>query len=273
MPLAPMAFMKTSRLLFVAGAVVVAATPIGALAAPSTAKLAVVTPPAPPNEEPAVIVPPKLQPAPRSERTRAQRIRERWLISLDGVVNAPSDVGVQAGVELPIRLRLSTGFGFMPVEWLTGFVARATDDPEVRAALQLPSYSGTIWRTKLGVRPFRKLGLYFDAGYARATLHGSLDLTNSFLAEEEDLQGRYDLQSSLDLWLLELGYQWRVANHGVLALGLGVMSTFNADTSITASGGAPERSEFVSGVQRMNDALETHGTVPFVTLRFGIDLL
>jgi hypothetical protein len=117
------------------------------------------------------------------------------------------------------------------------------------------------------------LGLYLDAGYARATLHGAYDLTNSVLAEEEGLQGRYDVQSSLDLWLLELGYQWQIADRGVLALGLGVMSTFQADTSIAASGGAPERSEFVSGVERMNDAFETHGTVPFVTLRFGVDLL
>jgi len=202
-------------------------------------------------------------------------MRERWLLSLEGVVHAPSDVGVQAGIELPIRLRFSTGFGFMPVEWLTGFVARATDDPEVRAALELPSYSGTIWRAQLGVRPFRKVGLYLDAGYARATLRGSLDLTSSLavLAEEEDLQGRYDLRSSLDLWLLEAGYQWQIAHRGVLALGLGVMSTFNADTTIAASGGAPERSEFVSGAERMNDALERYGTVPFVTLRLGVDLL
>jgi hypothetical protein len=270
--------MKTSRLLLVAGAAVVALTPVTAFGAPSPARLAVVTPPAPPpSDEPPVIVPPtippKIGPAPGPEKTRAQRLRERWLLSLEGVVHAPSDVGVQAGIELPIRLRFSTGFGFMPVEWLTGFVARATDDPEVRAALLLPSYSGTIWRAQLGVRPFKKLGLYFDAGYARATLHGSLDLTGSPLAEEEDLQGRYDVESSLDLWLIDLGYQWQIANRGVLALGLGVMSTFNADTSIAASGGAPERSEFTNGVERMNAALETHGTVPFVTLRIGVDLL
>ena len=72
---------------------------------------------------------------------------------------------------------------------------------------------------------------------------------------------------------LELGYQWQIANRGVLALGLGVTSTFHADTITAASGLAPERSEFVSGAKRMNDALETHGTVPFVTLRFGLDLL
>ena len=269
-----MALMKTSRLLLVAGSAAVALTPLRALGATSPAELALVTPPAPPpSDEPPVSVPPKVETAPRPEKTRAQRMRERWLLSLEGVVHAPSDLGVQAGVELPIRLRFSTGFGFMPVEWLTGFVARATDDPEVRAALQLPSYTGTIWRAQLGVRPFRKLGLYFDAGYARATLHGTLDLTSNPLAQEEDLQGRYDLQSSLDLWLLELGYQWQIANRGVLALGLGVMSTFNADTSVAASGGAPERSEFISGAERMNDALETHGTVPFVTLRFGVDLL
>jgi hypothetical protein len=268
--------MKTSRFLLVAGSAVVALAPSRAFGAPSPAEFAIVTPPAPPpSEEPPVSAPPKLELAPRPEKTRAQRIRERWLLSVEGVVHAPSDLGVQAGVEVPIRLRFSTGFGFMPVEWLTGFVARATDDPEVRAALELPSYSGTIWRSQLGVRPFRKLGLYFDAGYARATLNGQLDLTSSMgvLIGDDDLQGRYDVKSSLDLWLLEFGYQWQIAHRGVLALGLGVMSTFHADTTITASGGAPERSEFVSGVERMNDALEKHGTVPFVTLRFGVDLL
>lgn len=231
--------------------------------------VALVTPPAPIDEPPVVAEP--LEPEPRP-KTRAERLRERWLLSLEGAVRAPSDLGVQVGVEFPIRLRLSAGFGFMPAEWLTDFAANATDDPEARAVLRLPSYSGTIWRMQLGIRPFRKLGLYLDGGYARASFGGSVDLSNPLLAElDEDLRGAYEVRSALDLWLLELGYQWQVANRGVLALGVGVMSTFHAETRVAARGGAPTRSEFVQGAERANDALETHGTVPFVTLRIGVD--
>jgi hypothetical protein len=51
------------------------------------------------------------------------------------------------------------------------------------------------------------------------------------------------------------------------------MSTFHADTTVAATGGAPRRSEFVDGAARVNEELESHGTVPFVTLRLGVDLL
>jgi hypothetical protein len=212
--------------------------------------------------------------APRAdERTSEQRKRDRWLLALEGVVRAPSDVGIQAGVEFPFRLRFVAGFGFMPAEWITGFVANTTNDARARAVLDLPSYRGTLWRTQLGYRPFKKLGFYLDAGYARATIHGSFELPPTLLGEELDEQGSYTIDSSLDIWLLEAGYQWQLAERAVLAAGLGVMSTFNADTRVSASAGAPESSEFVSGAQQANEALERYGTIPFFTLRAGVDLL
>jgi hypothetical protein len=248
----------------------------GTLFAPISFMFALVTPPAPPptalpGPEQAPEVAPVPAP-PREDRTEAQRKRDAWLLSLEGALHAPSDVGVQATVEFPFRLRLSTGFGFMPVNWLTGFIANATSDEQARAVLELPSYSGTIWRAQAGFRPFRQLGLYLDGGYARATIHGSYELGGTLLGEEVG-NGSYTVDTSLDIWLLELGYQWQIAHRGVIALGLGVMSTFNADTGITATEGAPGSSEFVSGARRADDALESYGTLPFVTLRFGVDLL
>jgi hypothetical protein len=207
------------------------------------------------------------------EQTGEQRKRDRWMLSLEGVVRAPSDVGFQAGVEVPYRLRFTAGFGFMPAEWITGFVAQATSDSRARAVLDLPSYRGTIWRTQLGYRPFKKLGLYFDAGYARATIHGSFELPPTLFGEDLDGQGSYAIDSSLDIWLFETGYQWQIARRAVFAAGLGVMSTFNANTRVSASAGAPESSEFTSGARQANDALERYGTIPFFTLRAGVDLL
>jgi hypothetical protein len=208
-----------------------------------------------------------------AEPTRDQRKRDQWLLSLEGVVHVPSDVGVQAGVEFPFRLRFFTGFGFMPVEWLNGFIAGATDDARARRVLELPDYTGTIWRLQAGYRPFKKLGLTIDAGYAHATIHGSLDLGGDVFSEQLGLEGSYRVRSALDIWLVEVGYQWQIAHRGVIALGLGVMSTFNADTTAAASENASDASEFTSGARRANDALESYGTVPTLTLRVGVDLL
>ncbi|HVR19091.1 MAG TPA: hypothetical protein VMS65_05335 [Polyangiaceae bacterium] len=237
--------------------------------------LALVTPPAPaPTSFPAPERAPEVASSPRiDERTTSQRKRDQWMLSLEGVVHAPSDIGVQASVELPFRLRLSSGFGFMPVKWLTAFVASTTSDEQAKAVLELPSYTGTIWRAELGFRPFRRVGFYVDTGYARATIHGSFRIPDTLLGEAIGVDGGYTVESSLDIWLLQAGYQWELANRAVLALGLGVMSTFHAETNITATGQAPTSSEFTRGAERANQAFERYGTIPFLTLRAGVDLL
>jgi hypothetical protein len=239
---------------------------------------ALVTPPAPaPTSFPGPERAPEVARAPgvsrTDEETAEQRKRDRWMLSLEGVVHAPSDVGFQASVELPFRLRFAGGFGFMPAEWITALVAKSTRDERARAVLDLPSYSGTIWRTELGYRPFPRLGLYFHGGYARATIHGSFELPPMLLGQELGVSGSYAVTSSLDLWLLEAGYEWQIAHRAVLAFGAGVMSTFHATTDVSAGGGAPTTSEFVSGTRQANDALERYGTIPFLTLRAGIDVL
>jgi hypothetical protein len=200
------------------------------------------------------------------------RGRDSWLLALEGVLRAPSDVGVQAGVEFPFRLRVFTGFGYMPVGWLTGFVADVTPNRAARAVLTLPSYSGTIWRLQVGVRPFRKLGFYADAGYAHASIRGTYTPSDA-VADEFDIGGAFAVDSSLNLWLVEIGHEWVVARRGVLALGLGVMSTFDANTNIAYTGAGPRPAELARGEHLADDALESYGTIPFVTVRVGVDLL
>lgn len=212
-------------------------------------------------------------PTPEEERrSKTDRIRDRWLISVEGVVHAPSDLGFQAGVELPFRMRIFTGFGFIPADQITNFVSNATSDPRARLVLALPSYSGNIWRAQVGFRPFKNAGLYLDGGYARATIRGDLDFSGTPL-ENELGSGGYRVRSSLDLWLLELGYQWEIARRGVIGIGGGVLSTFNADTRVQATGGAPSDSRFTEGAEQANRAFESYGTIPTLTLRLGVDLL
>jgi hypothetical protein len=169
-------------------------------------------------------------------------------------------------------MRIFTGFGFIAADQIASFVSNATSDPRAELVLGLPSYSGNIWRAQVGFRPFKKAGLYVDGGYARATIHGELNLSGTLL-EDELGDGGYRIRSSLDLWLLELGYQWEIARRGIVAVGGGVMSTFNADTHVQATGGAPSDSRFTQGAEQANRAFESYGTIPTLTLRLGVDLL
>ncbi len=228
------------------------------------------------DEPPAYV---EAAPAPPSDRPPDRPApkrggRDPWLLALEGVVRAPSDVGVQAGVEFPFRLRVFTGFGYMPLDWVTGFVGNVTPNSDARAVLTLPSYSGTIWRIQAGVRPFRNLGFYADAGYAHANISGTFTPSQALVEELNlDFTGGFAVDSSLHLWLVELGHEWIVARHGVIALGLGVMSTFDANTNISMTGGGTRPPELVRGERLANDALESYGTIPFVTLRVGVDFL
>src|SRR5512133_148120 len=61
-----------------------------------------------------------------------------WKLSLEGVTRAPVDVGGQAVLELPFRLRILAGYGFVPNAFsglFTGIAASASSDPQVSSVL------------------------------------------------------------------------------------------------------------------------------------------
>lgn len=215
--------------------------------------------------------------ADRDEDARAaKRRRDAWLLSLEAVTHAPVDMGAQLGVETPQRIRLFAGFGWVPQPYmnlLTGVAASASGNSSARALLDQAEYTGRTWRVQLGLRPFRALGLYGDVGYARLRAKGSLDLSSTNVPQLAALGGGYRADTTLDMWLVELGYQAQLADRLVLALALGAMGTFEATTKINSVDGAPS-SELLGDAARQGDAaLESYGIVPTLTLRLGFDFI
>ncbi len=193
------------------------------------------------------------------------------MLSVEGVTHAPIDLGFQAGLELPIGLRLFGGYGVVPGMYrsLITNTAAGSVDAGTRALLEKAFDRGTAWRFAVGVRPFHELGFYFDAGYSRVTLSGS--------ASAEELSGlsgvsapSYSASTSLDMWLVELGYQAQVGGRLVLAVGAGAMGTLGSQTKITAdgAGGAALPAE----ADKTDAALESF-VVPTLTVRLGVDLI
>jgi hypothetical protein len=214
----------------------------------------------------------------RGEETNAaKRFRKDWMLSLEGVTHAPVDLGLQLGLETPHGIRLFGGYGWVPgayMNLLTGVAAGASGNAYARALLNEARYDGRTWRVQVGWRPVRALGLYGDVGYARLNAKGSLDLASSGVPMLEELGGGYQATTRLDMWLFELGYEAQLGDRLVLALALGAMGTFNAQSRINSVGGAPTSSAILGKAATQADAaLEKYGIVPTLTLRIGFDLI
>lgn len=201
--------------------------------------------------------------------------RRDWRLSIEGTTHAPIDMGAQASLETPIRIRLTFGLGWVPSAYsglLTGIAASASGDAQVGAILNHTNYQGRTFRGQAGVRPFRSLGLYADLGYARLNVDGTLDLAASGVPSLQVLGGGYQAHTTVDMWLVEIGSQHEFWDSVVLGLAVGVMGTFDARTSITSANGAPTSPALGQAVKQTDDALKSYGFVPTITLRLGFDV-
>lgn len=208
------------------------------------------------------------------EPTAESKNRRDWTLALEGAANVPLDIGFEAGVDTPIGLRLFGGYGWIVAPYAAFLRGASVADGPARARIDDAHASGHLLRAKLGIRPFRKLGLYFDAGYARAELDGTVDVTGS-VSGLGSVSGGYSASSSLDLWLVELGYQAKIENRLVLAVGLGFTGTIAANTTISPLGAAQQGDATTIRLAESSadHALEKYGYLPTLNLKLGFNLL
>lgn len=198
-----------------------------------------------------------------------------WLLSVEAVTHAPVDVGFQVGGETPFGLHVYAGLGWIPSSYaglLRGIAASATSDPEAHALLEQADYTGNTWRIQLGIRPFKRVGLYLDAGYSHVSFSGSANLSESGDPMLVAIGGNYLSSTALDMWLVELGYLGEIENRLVLGAALGLMHTMDSSTTLTRTDGASSPI-FGALASRADTAFESYGTVPTLTLRVGFDIL
>jgi hypothetical protein len=206
---------------------------------------------------------------------RPKPAAREWMLSAEGATRTPVDVGLQATVESPFRLRFSVGYGWVPGAYsslFTGIASAASGNSEVAAILNHASYHGRTLRAAIGVRPFNVGGLHIDVGYARLNLDGALDLASSGVAALEAQGGTYQAHTTMNAWLVEIGSQfeeWGV----VFGFAFGLMRTFSAQTTISAANGALATPLLGSAAQQTDAALKTYGYVPTLTFRLGFDVL
>jgi hypothetical protein len=196
------------------------------------------------------------------------------MLSLEGVTRAPVDAGFQGVLEVPGGLRFFGGYGFMPSAYLgrvMGLASAISGDPVLATVLEDGFASGRVWRIGGGWRPFERVGVYLDFGYARASLAGAID-TSAF-APDLGVSGRYGVASTLGLGFVEVGYQAKIAQRVVLAVALGATKVMDAETSITPEAGSAQDARLNDAAGLVDQGLEEYGFTPTLALRLGVDLI
>lgn len=205
-----------------------------------------------------------------SRSADAERVSDLWMWSIEGVTRAPVDAGFQTVFETPVGLRFGAGYGWVPSPYLS-FVTRAAGSGDAGVVSSLSG--GRTLRGLIGIRPSRKVGVTLDAGYARVRLNGVLDDPGSAVGVSV---GSYDIESNLDMWFAEIGYQGHLGRHAVLGVGVGIMGTIDASTSATPRSGAQNSTSQAltdEATQTVDSQIERYGFVPTLTLRLGFDLI
>ncbi len=211
--------------------------------------------------------------ADEASTARSERLRDAWLLSLEGVTRVPIDAGAQVGVETPFGLRVFGGYGWVPyIGMLTGIVVSARDRNLAAEVMRRGHPSGDSARFVLGFRPFRGLGVTIDGTYARLRLDASVTVPPMTVQGLELSGGSYAAHTSVDLWGVELGYQAELERRVVLGAAAGVTGAIDSRTSIVPSGAAPNDPALPVAAERVDHAFRTH-VVPTLTLRLGFDAI
>lgn len=207
-------------------------------------------------------------------------------LDVEALTDFPLDVGARVAVELPYRLRLSTSLGFMPQPYSNTINSFLVDlnvyDAQVGTLITTALSHSFVWRTHLGWRPFASLGLYIDAGYGLVSLGGGLSsqdavqagTTARAQASATSSSNELNINSTLHMIDVEIGYGFVFWRHFVVRVALGGAFTVGASTSITSTRAATQNSRAfqtfaAAAADYLNGTYKSYVFSPVATLALG----
>lgn len=198
---------------------------------------------------------------------------------LGAVTDFPVQVGGRAEIEIQGRLRAWTSLGVLPVPYVEAINAisqavggydEATGDLIVAALSR-----SLVWRTHLGWRPWKTEGFTVDAGYGLATLGG--DTRTSELAAvalgasiPTEAGNRYDIDSTLHQFSVELGWRFLVWRGLSLRTSVGLAATVGSSTAVTPATSSPSSEQIARSLEAyLDDVYTRYVHFPYVGLEVG----
>lgn len=208
-------------------------------------------------------------------------------LGLEAVNDFPLDVGGQLTFEMPYGLRLSTSFGVLPRAFVDAISSVAVDaglyDDNAATLVSNALENAFVWRLHAGWRPFPSAGFYLEVGYGMVSVGSrasSADvvaaLTGQTLPAGVPSDLGVDLESTIHMVDIEIGWELVVASHLVLRLALGAALTVGASTQITpdssVSGYLPVQQYAGEAEATIDDALTSYAFLPTLSIALGYRL-
>jgi len=211
-----------------------------------------------PPDQPAAGVPAAREPAPVQVGVAAR-------------TDVPLFVGVQAMVEHGAsRLRLTAAAGVLPAAYgrmLNGVASSAgAYDARVASTLSEGMGNGFAWNVHAGFRPFARHGLLLEVGYASVTLASEGD-ANALVPAANGVDTSFRYASHLELVDARLGWEWIIAEHGVVQIAGGLSRVVGASTSFESP--VLAENALGTGTGDVDSAFRRYGYVPTASLAVG----
>lgn len=199
-------------------------------------------------------------------------------LRVEAITTAPIHIGANVIGELPGGFRLSSAIGVLPRFYVDGIneIAEATGayDEQVGQVIEDSLASSLVWRTHVGWRPIA--GLYLEGGFGLVTLGGGASeaqvIALAFGIDTPfDPRARYEVDVSLFMLDLEVGYEFWVADRLSIRLGAGAATTVGASASVERQG----REELLGMIfariaeAELEDIAERYVHTPTLTVAVG----
>jgi hypothetical protein len=199
----------------------------------------------------------------------------------------PSDLSIRATLEGPYRLRLSSSLGFLPGPYvqLTNSILVGADAYNQATAdlIEAALGYGLVWRFRLGWRPFKRAGFFFEIGYQLAALGGGasgealIASATGTLPPQTNSGRNYDMNATVHMLDIEIG--WRTSLYSdrlYFLVSIGYAGVLTASTRVeptfqsllpNATAAFARSSELY-----LDDVLETYVHTPTITVAIGYRL-
>lgn len=211
-----------------------------------------------------------------STQAWARAPEQPWFTDLELATEAPLSAGPRLVVEGPHRVRVGAQVGWLPDSYVslinTASVALGGYDEQVARLVELALDDSAVARFDLGWRPWAEHGFYFQLGYRYVTFGGQVEGLQIADLIGEELPDRarpyaYQVDASLHMLDLELGWQWFLPWGILLRAGTGLAATFSSSATVDAVRTMDQYED--TATARLNTIFANYGFSPLLTLAVG----
>jgi len=187
-------------------------------------------------------------------------------------------------IEAPSGLRLSSSVGFLSDVFLGGMDAPG-GGPAVTDLMHAAMRDAVVWRTHLGIKPWKRHGFYASAGYSMCSFSATMTSGQAATALADQMLPfglgsipLVHLSSTLHAVDLEAGWEWPIARRFKFRTAVSAGMLVSSSTSLRVDDASPSLDKLIAPMARAGEAAinalyKDSGPIYMLTVQLQLDLL